>query len=64
VSKDSGLNGIDLGSIPFLNDWIKDSIRFGLAAYVTPRYVSIDLAALLHGYVALNFDDLNDHVCK
>lgn len=48
VSNDSGLKGVDLGSIPFINDWIQDAIKTGLSAYVAPRYISLDLTELLH----------------
>eukprot|EP00797_Seminavis_robusta_P014526 Sro219_g090320.2 (891) ;mRNA; f:14041-16964 len=49
VSKDrSLLQGIDLGAIPFLNEWIKEAIKSGLSQYVSPRYVSIEVDELLH----------------
>ena len=47
VSNDSGLKGVDLGSIPFINDWIQDAIKVGLSTYVAPRFISFNLAELL-----------------
>ena len=50
---DSSLNGVDLGSIPFINDWIQDAIKTGLAAYVAPRFISLNLKELFHRYDTL-----------
>lgn len=36
-----------MGSIPFLNNWLREAIRSTLSTYVTPRYVSVDVAELL-----------------
>ena len=42
------LHGVDLGSIPFLNGWVNESVRVGLSNYVSPRYVGIGIEELLH----------------
>ena len=53
---DSGLNGIELGSIPFLNDWLREAIRSALSNYVAPKYINIDMEELLkHRQVCIAF---------
>ena len=39
----SGLQGIDLGSLPLIREWIQGVIKDFSSAYVTPKYVAIDL---------------------
>jgi Ca2+-dependent lipid-binding protein len=39
----SGLQGIDLGSVPLIREWIQGVIKDFSSAYVTPKYVAIDL---------------------
>lgn len=34
--------------MPILNDWIQDAIRTSLSSYVSPQYITIDLAAILN----------------
>mmetsp|Transcript_27929 Transcript_27929/g.32202 ORF Transcript_27929/g.32202 Transcript_27929/m.32202 type:complete len:156 (-) Transcript_27929:49-516(-) len=43
LSRDNGLQGIDLISLPLINTWIHKSIQDVLLAYVTPNFVSFDL---------------------
>lgn len=43
----SGLRGVDVGSLPLIREWVKDTIRETLSEYVTPKYIAIDLAAWL-----------------
>ena len=49
----SGLNAIELGSIPFLNDWLREAVRSSLSNFVAPRYANIDVAELLNRQVCL-----------
>lgn len=44
---------MEFGSIPFLNDWLREAIRSVLSTYVAPRYVNIDVAELLNRQVNL-----------
>lgn len=45
LSDDSGLRGIDLGSLPVIRDWIQRAIHETLSDYVSPKFVSFDYAA-------------------
>jgi len=46
LSDNSGLRGVDLGSLPVISTWIQDAIESTLSEYVSPRYISVDLKAL------------------
>ena len=45
LSDDSGLRGIDLGSLPVIREWIQRAIQDTLSDYVAPKFVSFDYAA-------------------
>jgi len=46
-SENSGLRGVDLGSLPVISSWIQDAIDIQLLEYVFPRYISINVPKLL-----------------
>lgn len=45
LSDDSGLRGIDLGSLPVIREWIQRVIHDTFSDYVAPKFVSFDYAA-------------------
>lgn len=49
LSENSGLRGVDLGSLPVLNDWIQDALHESLEEYLTPSYIAFDLKSLWYG---------------
>ena len=46
LSENSGLRGVDLGSLPVLNDWIQEALHTSLEEYMTPAYIAFDLYSL------------------
>lgn len=55
LSENSGLRGVDLGSLPVLNDWIQEALHDALEEYLAPAYVAFDLYSLW--YPSTNHDD-------
>mmetsp|Transcript_68387 Transcript_68387/g.101575 ORF Transcript_68387/g.101575 Transcript_68387/m.101575 type:complete len:230 (+) Transcript_68387:267-956(+) len=49
LSENSGLRGVDLGSLPVLSTWIQDAIETSLEAYISPKYISLDIPYWLYG---------------
>jgi len=47
LSKSSGMQGVDLNSLPLLSSWIKEGLQSSLAALRSPNYVRFDLAKYL-----------------
>ena len=48
LSENSGLKGVDLGSLPVLNDWIQEALRDALEEYLAPSYISFDIKSLFY----------------
>ena len=46
LSKNSGLRGVDLGSLPVLNDWIQEALHDALEEYLSPAYIAFDIKSL------------------
>mmetsp|Transcript_39795 Transcript_39795/g.81876 ORF Transcript_39795/g.81876 Transcript_39795/m.81876 type:complete len:237 (-) Transcript_39795:174-884(-) len=55
LSENSGLRGVDLGSLPVLNDWIQEALHDSLEEYLVPSYVAFDLSSLW--YPDINYAD-------
>ncbi|GMI42847.1 hypothetical protein TrCOL_g4926 [Triparma columacea] len=47
LSKSSGMQGVDLNSLPLLSSWIKEGMQSSLAALRAPNYVRFDLKKYL-----------------
>lgn len=48
LSKSSGLRGVDLGSLPVLNDWIQEALHDALEEYLSPAYIAFDIKSLFY----------------
>ena len=48
LSKNSGLRGVDLGSLPVLNDWIQEALHDALEEYLSPAYIAFDIKSLFY----------------
>ena len=48
LSENSGLKGVDLGSLPVLNDWIQEALHDALEEYLAPSYISFDIKSLFY----------------
>ena len=48
LSKNSGLRGVDLGSLPVLNDWIQEALHDALEEYLSPAYIAFDIESLFY----------------
>ena len=48
LSENSGLKGVDLGSLPVLNDWIQEALHDALEEYLVPSYISFDIKSLFY----------------
>ena len=48
LSENSGLKGVDLGSLPVLNDWIQEALHDALEEYLTPSYIAFDIKSLFY----------------
>ena len=59
LSENSGLRGVDLGSLPVLNDWIQEALHDSLEEYLVPSYVAFDLYSLW--YPDINLRIVNHH---
>lgn len=64
LSENSGLKGIDLGSLPVLNDWIQEALHDALEEYLAPSYIAFDIKSLFHPLdeldMTVNDDDDNN----
>jgi hypothetical protein len=45
LSSESGLRGVDVGSLPVIREWVKDAIRESLSEYVSPNFIALDFAS-------------------
>ena len=48
LSENSGLKGVDLGSLPVLNDWIQEALHDALEDYLAPSYIAFDIKSLFY----------------
>ena len=48
LSENSGLKGVDLGSLPVLNDWIQEALHDALEEYLAPSYIAFDIKSLFY----------------
>lgn len=70
LSENSGLRGVDLGSLPVLNDWIQEALHDALEEYLAPSYIAFDIKSLFYPpdesvmLGSVDNDDNNESVAK